>query len=257
VPLKVSISLGVWYIPRMRVVSLVPSWTETLIEAGVDVVGRTRFCLHPRERVKAIPTVGGTKDADWEKIRTLGADLVILDREENTREMAEACPLPWHATHVSHMRDLPSQLQTLSEKLSSPRLGEFAARWEKIVASPKRAFSLQNPPGLVKWVTPPPKTAGEICYVIWAHPWMAAGPDTFIGSVLDWCGWKVWGTGKYPKFEPTSFDAQTLFLCSTEPFPFAKRPDVMAELPGAVALVDGEKISWFGLRSLMYLESLF
>ena len=64
-PLRVSISLGVWYTWRMRVVSLVPSWTETLIEAGVDVVGRTRFCLHPRDRVKSIPAVGGTKDADW------------------------------------------------------------------------------------------------------------------------------------------------------------------------------------------------
>ena len=59
-----------------------------LIEAGIEVVGRTRFCIHPREKIKNIPAVGGTKNVDWQKVNELKADLLILDQEENPKWMA-------------------------------------------------------------------------------------------------------------------------------------------------------------------------
>jgi iron complex transport system substrate-binding protein len=241
----------------MRIVSLVPSWTETLIEAGVNVVGRTRYCLHPADKVKKIPALGGTKEVNWEKIKALGADLVILDQEENTKEMAEECPVPWIATHVRSMQDLPRELQRMAVHLKCEELQFMAERWQKIIDAKGPLKNFERPPALISWETPSPLKEGPLIYTIWAHPWMAAGPNTFIGSVLNWCGWSAWGDEKYPRFEPELFKNQNAtFLCSTEPYPFAKRKDVLKELPGAIAIVDGEKLSWFGLRSLKYLESL-
>ena len=66
-------------------ISMVPSWTETLISCGVEVVGRTRYCIHPTPVVKDIAVVGGTKNIDWKKVREIDADLLILDQEENPR----------------------------------------------------------------------------------------------------------------------------------------------------------------------------
>ncbi|WP_428610259.1 helical backbone metal receptor, partial [Sedimenticola sp.] len=76
----------------MRVVSLIPSITESLIDCHVNLVGRSRFCIHPVPQVGHIPVVGGTKQVDWQAMACLAPDLVVLDREENTREMAESCP---------------------------------------------------------------------------------------------------------------------------------------------------------------------
>jgi hypothetical protein len=243
----------------MRVICLVPSWTETLIEAGVNVVGRTRFCIHPSEKAETIPVVGGTKDVDWEKASFLNPDLVLFDREENTEEMAESCPYPWHATHVTSINDMAGELRSLANIFNNPKLDDFAGRWSTLSSSRPLERQLEKPPALVKWVTTPPKHIDQVVYLIWANPWMAASAPTFIGSLLKWCGWEIWGDDpqdKYPVLDLSQFGKNTLFLCSTEPFPFAKRPDVMAKLPASVALVDGEKISWFGLRSLVYLESL-
>lgn len=71
----------------MRLISLVPSWNETLIECGLNVVGRSRYCIHPEDRVRDIPIVGGTKDIRWDRVREARPDLLVLDREENP----EAC----------------------------------------------------------------------------------------------------------------------------------------------------------------------
>ena len=91
---------------NLRVISMVPSWTETLLYAGIQVVGRTRYCIHPADKVAQIPIVGGTKDIKWDLVQDLQADLVLLDREENPLEMAESSPIPFLATHVSSLREL-------------------------------------------------------------------------------------------------------------------------------------------------------
>jgi len=240
----------------VRIVSLVPSWTETLVHAGAKVVGRTRFCIHPSDQIKDIAVVGGTKKVDWQKVRSLLPDIVIMDREENTKEMAEECPFPIYASHVLSMDNLPYELANLSDKLKLPELSRLSLRWQKVMGHGGPKNKLVDPPALVEWITLP-ATTGLPVYVIWAHPWMAAGPNTFIGSMMKWCGWPLEGKEKYPRFELSSLHGRSpIFLCSTEPFPFAKRRDVLAELPGAVAIIDGEKLSWFGLRALKYLESL-
>ena len=158
----------------MRVISLVPSWTETLLEAGVNVVGRTRYCVHPAPRVSHLPVVGGTKDVDWEKVRELNADLLLLDREENPLWMAEQSPIRWHATHV---RDVPSLAQEMRE-ISSLFNSTVLSHWADEAAA------------LTPRSTPPPElwlqrwgewdSQAPIAYVIWKNPWMVVGPSTYI-----------------------------------------------------------------------------
>lgn len=239
---------------------MVPSWTETLLWAEVPVVGRTRFCIHPADQCRNIEAVGGTKDVDWQKIERLQPDLVLLDKEENTEIMAQRCPLPWFATHVTSIHSLPQELENLSRELQAPKLQDLAQRWQKVLSSP---HPLKTVPAELEWVKKTSKKYDHVVYVIWAHPWMAASQNTFIGSMCSWLGWDIWKgpdqhAVKYPEFNPQDFvnaAGSVLFLCSSEPYPFLKKRQVLKELPGDVALVDGEKLSWFGLRSLKYLES--
>lgn len=231
----------------MRVISMVPSWTETLLEAGVDVVGRTRFCIHPADKVKSIPAVGGTKDIKWEKVRDLAADLLILDREENPRTFAEESPIPWFATHVTDLPTAASGLRDLSARLANDRLRDYAERFEARVG----AQAPEPPPA--EWGDP---TDRPVAYVIWKNPWMVAGPGTYIASVLRQQGYRladVPGDTRYPEVTD-DFLRENHPLFSSEPFPFAtKRAELRAQFPRGT-VVDGESYSWFGIRGLRFLE---
>ncbi|MEP5106117.1 MAG: helical backbone metal receptor, partial [Ekhidna sp.] len=72
--------------PPRRIISLVPSQTEFLIDIGAPVVGRTKFCIHPNDKVKEIPIIGGTKNFLFDAIRNLKPDLIIGNKEENYQE---------------------------------------------------------------------------------------------------------------------------------------------------------------------------
>ncbi len=117
----------------MRVVSLVPSWTETLIEAGVDVIGRTRFCIHPSAQVQGIPVVGGTKDWKLAAIRELAPDLIILDQEENPKFMAEQSPAPYLSSHITKVESVSEALAQMAVRLRNPELIKLSVRWAEIV----------------------------------------------------------------------------------------------------------------------------
>lgn len=275
-----------------RIVSLVPSWTETLIEVGALVVGRSRFCIHPVDRVADIVKVGGTKDVDWEKVRGAGADLLVLDREENTREMAEASPLPVIATHVRAIDDCARELRNLARSIEghaagssrhslhgpppSARLRDLASRWAAVAAAPSRSLDRwEDLPGVLDWLRRPESPPGPdwaSVYLVWQDPWMTVRPETFIGSVLDKVGLGALhrrgferdtqdpGGARstlYPEVHLESLPrTRTLLLLSSEPFPFARRPDRALALDFPTAVVDGESFSWFGLRVLRFLESV-
>ena len=158
----------------MKVASLVPSITETLIEAGVDVVARSRFCIHPADRVSSIPSVGGTKDLDVQGLLKSGAEILVLDREENTKPMAEKSPIPIHALHIQSVADLPGSFEGLAHQLGAPGLKEIADRWRS--ALQVQYPSLLQPPALIQWIE-----QGEfeqVLYLIWRKPWMAVRADT-------------------------------------------------------------------------------
>ncbi len=241
----------------MRVVSLVPSWTETLVECGVEVVGRTRFCIHPHEKIKDIPVVGGTKNCDWEKVKLLKPDLVIFDEEENLREMAEACPYPWISTHVIGMQDMEAELNKLGLRLENAGLLQLSRRWGRVAAISMRERTGGEILGVMSWLRRAQAPTRKFVYVIWKDPWMAASESTFIGSIFRHFGFENYfalekTTEKYPKFEMEQIPDDVLLLFSSEPYPFGKKiPEIGSH---AAAIVDGEKYSWFGIRSLRFLE---
>ena len=215
----------------MRVVSLVPSITETLLAWNVDVIGCTRFCEQP-----GIAHVGGTKDPDIAAIVALGPDLVVLDREENRREDAEslaASGLRVHATHVTDLASLRTELATLAAMVGA------------------RPEAMAPDIGL----TGPPPTATAIV-PIWRRPWMLLGADTYGASLLTALGVAVLpaqSPDRYPSLDPSTFAGRVdLVLLPSEPYPFGERhiAEVAAVVPGAeVLLVDGRDLLWWGART--------
>lgn len=233
---------------------MVPSWTESLLWAGINVVGRTRFCLHPDDRVGEIPIVGGTKDWNLEKVQAAAPDLVILDREENPLAMAEA-GLPYWASHVKGIASMPEALSDLALRLENERLASLARRWLHILETPLTLPDLEALPGVVEWGRRPRVRVENVVYVIWKDPWMAVGPETFIGSVLSHLGLPVHPFSEaYPKIELEALPEETLLLFSSEPYPFLRKRQGLDQLKNPHAFVDGELFSWFGIRSLRFLE---
>lgn len=245
----------------MRVVSLVPSWTETLLECGVNVVGRTRFCVHPSPRVGAIPVLGGTKDLDAEKLGALQPDLLLLDREENLPWMAERAPCRVYCSHVRAVADMPKELEGLASLLANGRLASLAGDWKAVLeAPPALPGSVRDLPGVLRWLKLPEREPERLLYLIWRGPWMSVSRDTFIGSMLARAGFGErlpLFPERYPEVDLADFDpAKTLLLFSSEPYPFGKKAEELLGLDFPSALVDGEKFSWFGLRSLRFLQGL-
>lgn len=241
-----------------KVVSLVPSWTETLLECGVEVVGRTRFCVHP-ERAKTIPVVGGTKDLKLAELKALKPDVLLVDKGENLPWMAEEHGWKTHVTHVARAASLPAELGRLAELLGNAKLRALGREWEEELRRPFPPLSPEKLPGVLEWWRRPVSEPEGIVYLIWRDPWMAVSRDTFVGSMLEHlgCGRLLGGHAeRYPKLDLSRLDpARTLLLFSSEPFPFGKKKAELLPLGFPCALVDGEAYSWFGLRSLRFLQA--
>jgi len=240
----------------MRIVSLVPSITETLIDCQANLVGRSRFCIHPEASVRDLPSVGGTKQVDWAVLAPLEPDLVILDKEENTREMAESCPYPYLALHITRVEDVAPEFSRLAERIDNGALQRVAQRWARVSSLPGRHYPIQSLPGVIAWWRAP-ITQSRLEYLIWRDPWMAIGEGTFIHSMLGRMGVPLVPHGeKYPVIELTDLDPRdTVLLFSSEPFPFQRYREELLDLGYACGLVDGESYSWYGTRSLRFLES--
>lgn len=246
----------------MRVISMVPSLTETLLENSVEVVGRTRFCVHPKAQVANIPVVGGTKDLNMPLIEKLQPDLIILDREENKKEMADSLRFPLHVTHVEDHASLALELRRFAKVFSKPSLTEWADLAEACCAQ-QQNWDWASMPGVqpsdfltLSENSTNFKMPKKLHYVIWKNPWMAVSRETFIGSTLSILGagdLLVPSTKKYFEFDWAleSQDPENFFLYSSEPYPFHLKPAEKSKSGGA--LVDGEAYSWFGVRNLRFL----
>lgn len=236
----------------MRVSSLVPSWTETLIVCGLAVAGRTRFCIHPRDRVGAIPVIGGTKDLQLEALDGLAADMVLLDKEENTNEMAAMISQRKFVSHVVSIPALVRDLDTLAALTENRELLGLARIWREV-----QGASFATLP-VMQWIRKPKRAPRTVLYLIWRNPWVVVSRDTFIGDMLSLFGMELpHFPEKYPKINLDSYSPEdTLLLFSSEPFPFHKHKEDLALLAFPSALVDGEGFSWFGVRSLNFLQKL-
>lgn len=221
------------------------------------MVGRTRFCIHPADKVQNIPIVGGTKEAHWEMIQDLKPDLILLDKEENPLEMAEECPCPFLATDVHSLSSLCFEMGRLGQEFKNSSLLGWSRQLQELIDRGPLTWSEENIPGLMEWVISPMRPGPRpVLYVIWKKPWMAVSRDTYIGSVLSYLGAQVveFPDEKYPVIEIGDFQ-EALILFSSEPYPFHKKIEELRTEGLAGAVVDGESYSWFGIRSLQFLAA--
>lgn len=237
--------------PPKRIVSIVPSQTELLYDLGLDteVVGITKFCVHPELWFRTKTRIGGTKQLNIEKIRTLQPDLIIANKEENTQEQIEqlAAEFPvW----ISDIQNLEQALEMIK------RVGELVDRSDNANTLVQQINSGFNE-----------LRKAEICrsvaYFIWYRPWMSVGCDTFIHNLIETIGWENVLSSKirYPEItleELAGYHPDTVLL-SSEPFPFKEKhiAEIKAVFPDAdVRLVDGEMFSWYGSRLVKAVDYL-
>jgi len=231
--------------PPQRIVSLVPSQTELLYELGLDheVVGITKFCVHPGHWFRNKTRVGGTKDVHLDRIEALQPDLILANKEENVREQIEALAASY-PVWVSDVRTVTQALEMIRE------VGMLIGRAEKANELAERIDAgFARLTGIAR-----PK---RVAYLIWRKPWMSVGGDTFVHDVLTRMGWQnVFGDEhRYPSFTEAELAARKpeLVLLSSEPFPFAEKhiAELQAIVPNAdIRLADGEMFSWYGSRML-------
>jgi len=228
--------------PPRRIISLVPSQTELLYDLGLDeeVIGITKFCIHPDHWFRNKQRVGGTKDFKTELILSLKPDLVLANKEENTEGGLTAL--------MPHVPVWASDICTLSAALdmiqSVGQLCRKEAEATHLCAEIQHAFQQ----------LPVVKTPRRAAYFIWKDPWMLAGKDTFISEMMQRCGLINYTVAdRYPevRLQDLQNDPPDLILLSSEPYPF-KAEDV-ATLRNTTAirdirLIDGEYFSWYGSR---------
>jgi ABC-type Fe3+-hydroxamate transport system substrate-binding protein len=234
-----------------RIVSLVPSWTETLFSFGLDVevVGVTKWCVHPKELVARVEKVGGTKDPDIQRILALKPDLIVCDREEQRKEDVEALRAAGIEVFLSDVRSVEDSLRDVA------KLGEATGRADaaevlvtRIQTSRRELAAARTSPHISVYVP------------IWRRPWMTLTKDTYAHHVLDIAGAQnvfADDDGRYPERDPEeAIEAGArAVLLPTEPYPFHTKEDaVVLELIEAgfprerISLVDGEALTWYGAR---------
>lgn len=236
----------------MRVVSFVPSWTETLITAQVEIVGRTRFCIHPENAVRLIPIVGGTKNILIEQVKALKPDLVLFDKEENNLVMYQQCldsGLNCYATHVTDLKTCGQELLQLAKLLNNSDLKDWGLEYLSLTCIPQSQIQKSVIEGEFE-------RSDRYSYVIWKNPFMRVSPDTFIGDVLRLFEINLEvSPKKYPEITESELK-KTFCLFSSEPFPFAQHINDLKKHGFRGVLVDGEKLSWYGIRTLKFLRLL-
>ncbi len=234
----------------MRIISLVPSLTELLFDLGLEkqTVGRTRFCIHPADKVTNTAIVGGTKNPNIEKIKALKPDLVVMNKEENRKEDAD------EITQLSEV--LVTDINTIDEALLA--ISEIGLITNTKNKAQQIVDTIQN---LRK--QKPDSTPLRAAYMIWKKPWMTIGGDTYINNVMkEWNLINVFSNQqRYPEISISDIKKQQtdIVLLSSEPYPFSQKhiSEITKELPGIdVILINGEWFSWYGSRMIPAFRSL-
>lgn len=232
----------------MRIVSLVPSITETLIDFGLtaQLVGITRFCIHPADVVRNLPRVGGTKDPNLDKIRAAAPDIIFFNEEENRREDYDALAETYRvqSTLIRTVAEVPDDLR---------RIGKIC---EVSAAAERRAVELEAALAALEQHRPSNATY-TFAYLIWRKPWMTLNSDTYVCDLLARGGGRnvfADASTRYP--EITLDDLRTrqpdVVLLPDEPFPFKQEHAAALESATGLktALISGDDACWHGIRAL-------
>lgn len=223
----------------MKIVSLVPSITEALFDLGLtenEVIGRTKFCIHPQEKIKNVSVIGGTKNINIEKIKALQPDLIIANKEENVKEQVEAL-MEDYKVMVTNIDTIEDNYYLLKN------LGELFGKEEKAQLYNLKIYDVLNQAKLDS----PVKAA----YLIWKNPYMTIGSDTFIHRILSEIGFQNIFKDKtrYPQITTEDLADADVIMLSSEPFPFKEKhiEELKAFYPDKkIMIVDGEAFSWYG-----------
>ncbi len=233
----------------MKIISLVPSITETLFDFGLtadEVVGRTKFCIHPSDLVKKVEVIGGTKNLNIDKIRSLKPDLIIANKEENEKLQVEELMKDFKVwvTDIETLEDNANFISELGKVLNKE---DLAKNYNHKIASGFTQIKVSQ--------------TKRIAYLIWKNPYMTVGSDTFIHEVLQKLGFENLFKNKkrYPEVSVEELKRADLILLSSEPFPFQQKhiDELRREIPNTeIVLVDGEAFSWFGTHLMKVDEYL-
>ncbi len=274
------LTLGLLVSP-LRIVSLVPSITELIVDMGLGdyLVGRTGFCIHPAAVVQHIPKVGGTKAVNLAKIRALAPSHVVVNVDENEKPTVETLRQWGVQVVVTHPQGPVDNLALIDQLLAvfmahgamdsvaAPAIIQRAAALKEQIF--RRLALLQARAVQIHASVP----SQRVLYLIWQDPWMTVARDTYISRMLDLIGWQTWpalqggdgmatpGAGRYPVVqgdEPWLAGIDRVLL-SSEPYSFGADhvAQVQHWLPHTkVQLVDGEMLSWYGSRAVRGLDYL-
>jgi ABC-type Fe3+-hydroxamate transport system substrate-binding protein len=241
--------------PPKRIISIVPSQTELLFDLGLDreIIGLTKFCIHPIEKFAERTKVGGTKKLNIDLIKDLKPDLIIGNKEENTQsdieELSEYFPV-W----MSDIFTLDDAMKTIGEIGALVNREPEASYLNHLISAgfnDLKTLALQH------------RIDKKIAYLIWRKPYMAAGKNTFIDDILLTNGMtNMIKQERYPTI--TLDELKTLncelILLSSEPYPFGEKhiEEIQAVIPDAkIMLVDGEMFSWYGSRLVKAVQYFF
>lgn len=226
-----------------RIVSVVPSQTELLYDLGLGdrVVGITKFCIHPNEWFKTKNRVGGTKTVNFEKIAALKPDLIIANKEENTKTEIEALQ-KLYSVYTSDIYTLDDSFKMIGD---IGVLTNTEIQASKIINKIKSDFKSLQPINSLN---------NKVLYLIWKNPYMSIGANTFINDMINRIGLNHVVIGnRYPELTENAvknLNPDYIFL-SSEPYPFKQKhiEELRSLCPGAkIMLVDGEMFSWYGSR---------
>lgn len=234
--------------PCKRIVSLVPSQTELLVDLGLEkeIVGITKFCIHPKGLKKKKAIVGGTKNFNFEAIEKLNPDLIIANKEENYKEGIEilAQKYPVWISDIITIEDSKKMMLSIGEITNTTKKAkELVTHIDQLLSS----VQSQN--------NPPLKTL----YFIWNNPYMVAGKDNYINEMLELNGYKnLCNLEEYSRYPEISEEElirlnPEVILLSSEPFPFKEKHKerIQQIVPSTlIKIVDGELYSWYGSRIL-------
>ena len=223
----------------MKIISLVPSITETLFDFGLtdtEIIGRTKFCIHPKGLVKNVETIGGTKNLNLEKIKNLNPDLIIANKEENEKLQVEELMKDFKVW-VTAIETLEDNSRFLTELGTLLNKENTAKNFNQKISDIINGIKNQEPK--------------KVCYLIWKNPYMTIGSDTFIHDILDKLGFEnVFKNEKrYPEISVEEMKNADFIFLSSEPFPFQQKhiDELQKELlHSKIVLVDGEAFSWYG-----------
>lgn len=241
--------------PPKRIISLVPSQTELLFELGLDkeIVGLTKFCIHPIEKFAERTKIGGTKKLNIELIRELKPDLIIGNKEENQQSQIEILmeDYPVWMSDIYTLDDAKKTITQIGELVDRQPEASYLNHLINAGFNDLQTLAVQN--GINK----------KVAYLIWKRPYMLAGRDTFIDNILAINGLSnVIKERRYPEIELNELAElkPDLIFLSSEPYPFKEEhlEEIRQVIPEAkVMLVDGEMFSWYGSRLVKAVQYLF